>query len=122
MKTLTQYYPCSVALTCCAHLIHNCALRIRSHFEIIDILIARVKAITKNRSNQQIYQNWTTFSAYYYSVVQLVQCSTLLLEKFTESLRDYRFNWRRRRQLSRKAREALQVPNMQKNLMEVERD
>ena len=35
------------------HLLHNCAMKIKSHFEDVDQLIAKVKAVTiKNKSGQ----------------------------------------------------------------------
>ena len=33
-------------VTCVAHLLHNCAMKIKSHFEDVDQLIAKVKAVT----------------------------------------------------------------------------
>ena len=33
-------------VTCLAHLLHNCAMKIKSHFEDVDQLIAKVKALT----------------------------------------------------------------------------
>ena len=40
-------------LMCVAHLLHNCAMKIKSHFEDVDQLIAKVKAVTiKNKSRQ----------------------------------------------------------------------
>ena len=40
-------------VTCVAHLLHNCAMKIKSHFEDVDQLIAKVKAITiKNKTRQ----------------------------------------------------------------------
>ena len=44
--------------TCVAHLLHNCAMKIKSHFEDVDQLIAKVKAVAiKNKTRQ------TKFSA-----------------------------------------------------------
>ena len=40
-------------MTCVAHLLHNCAMKIKSHFEDVDQLIAKVKAVTiKNITRQ----------------------------------------------------------------------
>ena len=45
-------------MTCVAHLLHNSAVKIKSYFEDVDQLIAKVKAVTiKNKSRQ------TKFSA-----------------------------------------------------------
>ena len=40
-------------MTCVAHLVHNCAIKIKSHFEDVDQLIAKIKAVTiKNETRQ----------------------------------------------------------------------
>ena len=40
-------------VTCVAHLLHNCAMKIKSHFEDVDQLIAKIKAVTiKNQTRQ----------------------------------------------------------------------
>jgi len=39
--------------TCVAHLLHNCAMKVKSHFHDVDQLIASIKAVTvKNKSRQ----------------------------------------------------------------------
>ena len=39
--------------TCEAYFLHNCAMKIKSHFEDVDQLIAKVKAVTiKNKTRQ----------------------------------------------------------------------
>ena len=48
-------------VTCIAHLLHNCAMKIKSHFEDVNQLIAKVKAVTiKNKTSR------TKFSAISY--------------------------------------------------------
>ena len=39
--------------TSIAHLLHNCAMKIKSHFEDVDQLIAKVKAVTINNKTRQ---------------------------------------------------------------------
>ena len=40
-------------MTCVAHLLYNCTIKIKSHFEDVDQLIAKVKAVTiKNKTKQ----------------------------------------------------------------------
>ena len=40
-------------VTCVAHLLHNCAMKIKSHFEDVDQLTAKVKAVTiKNKTRE----------------------------------------------------------------------
>ena len=51
--TLKSLYPKLFHVTCVAHLLHNGAMEIKSHFEDMDQLIAKVKAVTiKNKSRQ----------------------------------------------------------------------
>ena len=51
--TLKSLYPKLLHVTCVAHLLHNCAMKIKSHFEDVDQLIAKVKAVTiKNKTRQ----------------------------------------------------------------------
>ena len=49
-KTLKELYPSLTHVTCVAHLLHNCAMRVRAHFKNIDEVIATIKAATiKNK-------------------------------------------------------------------------
>ena len=51
--TLKSLYPKLFHVTCVAHLLHSCAIKIESHFENVDQLIANVKAVTiKNKTGQ----------------------------------------------------------------------
>ena len=51
--TLKSLYPELFHVTCVAHLLHNCAMKIKPHFEDVDQLIAKVKAVTnKNKTRQ----------------------------------------------------------------------
>ena len=51
--TLKSLYPKLFRVTCVAHLLHNCAMKIKSHFVDVDQLIAKVKAVTiKNKTRQ----------------------------------------------------------------------
>ena len=45
-------------VTCTAHLLHNCAEKVRSHFPDVDDLIARIKAATlKNKTRRQLFEH-----------------------------------------------------------------
>ena len=47
--------PAALPRSCMAHLLHNCAEKVRSHFQQVDNLIPKVKAVTmknKNRRNK----------------------------------------------------------------------
>ena len=51
--TLKSPYPKLFHMTCVAHLLHNCAVIIKSHFEDVDQPIAKIKAVTiKNKTTQ----------------------------------------------------------------------
>ena len=51
--TLKSLYPKLFHVTCVAHLLHNCAMKIKSNFEDVAQLIAKVKAVTiKNKTRQ----------------------------------------------------------------------
>ena len=49
--TLKSLYPKLFHVTCVTHLLRNSAMKIKSHFEDVDQLIAKVKAVTiKNKT------------------------------------------------------------------------
>ena len=56
--TLKSLYTKLFHVTCVAHLLHNCAMKIKFHFEDVDQLIAKVKAVTITNKTRQ-----TKFSA-----------------------------------------------------------
>ena len=52
--TLKSLYPKLFPVMCVAHLLRNCAMKIKSHFEDVDQLIAKIKAVTiKKKTNRQ---------------------------------------------------------------------
>ena len=57
-KTLQELYPSLMHVTCVAHLLHNCAMRVRAHFKNIDEVIATIKAATiKNKDRKKDFHN-----------------------------------------------------------------
>ena len=53
-KTPKSLHPKLFRVTCVAHLLHNCDMKIKCHFKDVDQLIAKVKAITiKNKTRQE---------------------------------------------------------------------
>ena len=42
-KTLKELYPTLMHVTCVAHLLHNCAMRVRAYFKNIDDVVATIK-------------------------------------------------------------------------------
>lgn len=56
--TLKVIYPNLFHVLCVSHLMHNCAMKVRSYFSDIDKLIASIKlAITKNRTRRLLFLN-----------------------------------------------------------------
>ena len=45
-KTLKEFYPSLMHVTCVAYLLHNCGMRVRAHFKNIDKVMATIKAAT----------------------------------------------------------------------------
>ena len=53
-KPLQELYSSLMHVTCVAHLLHNCAMRVRAHFKNIDEVIATIKAATiKNKDRKK---------------------------------------------------------------------
>ena len=52
--TLKSLYPKLFHVTCVAHSLQNCAMKIKSHFQDVDQLIAKVKAVSiKSKIRQE---------------------------------------------------------------------
>ena len=57
-KTVKELYPSLIYVTCVAHLLHNCAMRVRAHFKNIDEIIATIKAATiKNKDRKKDFHD-----------------------------------------------------------------
>lgn len=57
-KDLKVFYPNLSHICCLAHLVHNCALHIRSHFTNVDELIAAIKMLTvKNKTRADLFSS-----------------------------------------------------------------
>ena len=57
-ETLKVLYPDCFHVTCFSHLLHNCAMRVKSHYPDVDNLIASTKALTiKNRSRKELFKD-----------------------------------------------------------------
>ena len=57
-KTSKELYPSLMHVTCVAHLLHNCAMRVRTHFKNIDEVIATIKAATiKNKDRKKDFHD-----------------------------------------------------------------
>ena len=53
-KTLKEFYPSLMHVTCVARLLHNYAMRVRAHFKNIDEIIATIKAApAKNKDRKK---------------------------------------------------------------------
>ena len=57
-KTLKNLYPTLMNVDCVAHLLHDCAMRVRAHYKNIDEVIATIKAATmKNNDRKKDFQD-----------------------------------------------------------------
>ena len=52
-KTLKELHPSLMHVTCVAHLLHNCAMRVRAYLKNIDEIIATIKAATINNKDRK---------------------------------------------------------------------
>ena len=57
---LKSLYPTLFHATCAAHLLHNCAIKVRSHFQDADQLIAKFKLVSVKNNTRQA--RFTTIS------------------------------------------------------------
>ena len=70
-KTLKELYPFLMHVTCVAHLLHNCTMRVHAHFKNIDEVIATIKAATiKNKDRKKDFHDaglpsWLRTALYY---------------------------------------------------------
>ena len=77
---LKKLYPKLFHVTCMAHLIHDCTVKVRANFRAVDELIARVKALTvKNKANR------SASATSHNQMDQLVECCFLLHQMPSES-------------------------------------
>lgn len=53
-KTLKSMYPSLFHVTCMAHLLHNCALLVKSKYEAVDSLISSIKAATIKSGDRRL--------------------------------------------------------------------
>ena len=68
-KTLKELYPSLMHVTCVAHLLHNCTMRVRAHLKNIDEIIATIKAGTiKNIDFFCLFVYPSSFSGWRYGM------------------------------------------------------
>ena len=80
--TLKSLNPKLFHMMCVAHLLHYCAMKIKSHFEEVDQLIANVKAVTIKNQTGKILCYWLPTPACFYKMKQLIKCCLVLRKKF----------------------------------------
>ena len=57
-KTLKKLYSSLIDVNCVARLLHNCAMRVRSHFKNVDEAIATIKAATiQNKDHKKEFHD-----------------------------------------------------------------
>ena len=120
--TLKVMYPNLFTVTCIAHLLHNCALRVKSHFQDVDYLIASIKAATvKNKSRRDLFReigqppqpvvtrwgSWIEAALYYAENIIKV---TEIVNSFEDD-----------GVLVRKAKESLACPTLRSSLLSIYR-
>ena len=121
-KTLKELYPSLMHVNCVAHLLHNCATRVRAHFKNIDEVIATIKAATiknKYRKNEfhdgglpspldPVITRWATWliSALYYSENLPAVCTIVN-------------NWASADLLVSRAKDAINVKDLVSDLFEI---
>ena len=58
MSLVKELYSSLMHVNCVAHLLHNCAIRVRAHFKDFDEVIATIKAATiKNKDRQKDFHD-----------------------------------------------------------------
>ena len=84
--TLKSSYPKLFYVMCVAHLLHNCDMKIKSHFEDVDQLIAKVRAginkIKPDKQNSLLFVYWLPTSACSYKMRKQVKCCLVLCKIF----------------------------------------
>jgi hypothetical protein len=108
--TLHILYPRLFHITCVAHLLHNCAMKVRNNFPNVDQVIAAVKAAcVKNKERQSLFNaigrpptpivtRWASWleAAFYYAahlpevrtIVTNLEGNGLLVKRCKEALAD----------------------------------
>ena len=121
-KTVKELYPSLMHVTCVAHLLHNCAMRVRAHFRNVDEVIAMIKAATiKNKDRKKNFHDaglpsppdpvitrWATWlkAALYYN------------EKLP-AVRTIVNNWTNAGLLVSRAKDAINVEDLVPNLVKI---
>ena len=80
--TLKSLYPKLFHVTCVTRLFRNCAMKMKSHFEDVDQLITKVKAVTIKNKTNKILCYWLPTSTCSYKMGKLVKCCLVLRKKF----------------------------------------
>ena len=122
-KTLKELYPSLMHVTGVAHLLHNCAMRVRAHFKNINKIIATIKAATiKNKDRNKDFHDaglpsppdpvitrWATWlrAVLYYSE-NLLAVRTIVN------------NWTSAGLLVRRAKDAINVEDLVPDLVEID--
>ena len=116
---LKKLYPKLFHVTCMAHLIHNCAMKVRANFPAVDELIAKVKALTvKNKARRILFNVIAASATSHNQMDQLVECCSLLLlipsevNAIVENLNESGI-------LVQRAKEALEPQNLSAQLFQI---
>ena len=121
-KTLKELYPSLMHVICVAHLLHNCAMRVRAHFKNIDEIIATIKAETiKNKHRKKDFHDaglpsppdpvitrWATWLR-----------ATLYYSESFPAVRTILNNWTSAELLVNRAKDAINVEDLVPNLVKI---
>jgi len=57
-KMLKEKYPNLLHVFCVAHLLHNCAMRVKEHYPNVDYMMGAIKMLTnKNRTRSNLFSS-----------------------------------------------------------------
>lgn len=119
-ETIKVLYSNLFHITCLAHLLHNCALRVKTYYKDVDNLISSIKGLTvKNKARRQLFSDigappdpivtrwgsWLSASQYYSENLPAVRTIVSSIEG--EGI------------IVKKAKEALQSNNISQQLREI---
>ena len=117
-KTLKELYPSLIHVTCVAHLLHNCAMRVRAHFKNIDEIIATIKNKDRKKDFHDVglpsppdpviirWATWLRRAALYYS-------------ENLPAVRTIVNNWTSAGLLVSRAKDAINVENLVPDLIKI---
>ena len=121
-KTLKELYPSLMHVTCVAHLLHNCAMRVRAHFKNIDEIITTMKAATiKNKDGKKDFHDAGLPSSPDPVITKCATClrATLYYSESLPAVRTIVNNWTSAGLLVSKAKDTINVKDLVPDLVKI---